>query len=237
VGVRARGPRLTVEFYSSGLGMDYGDPIGNESKLVNSPTNTAFYLRETFGYSLNGKEFLVAEGGSYTPVQDAFQGTVAWILAGTNQGAVTDASGRQLTKTVNTGWSHPAGRSDSALASHILSLWGTADSLSLWDETITGVLPNADRIPRGDTYALSISYDDLATHGARLNSGRFGIGTRDSNGDWVNAVAKDFGGTKQFVLGPWNSAYGLGTYGVDTRTKTVWAVMNYDGDFAAASAL
>ncbi len=232
------GPRVTVDFYSSGLGMDYGDPIGNESKLVNSPTLTAFYKRETFGYSLNGREFLVAEGGTYTAVQDSYNGMGARILSGTNQGVMTDASARPLTKTVNTGWSTPGtGRNDSAVASYILTLWGIADSLSLWDETLTGLLPNADRTEKGDTFALSMGYDQLAAHGAVLNRGHFGIGTRDVNGVWVNAVNRNFGGTKQFVFGPWNSAYGLGTFGVDTHTKTAWAVINYDGDFAVTAGL
>lgn len=34
--------------------------------------------------------------------------------------------------------------------------------------------------------------------------------------------------------GPDKPSYPLGTYGVDTRTKTAWAVINYDGDFAVA---
>ncbi len=53
-----QGPRVTVDFYSSTTGMDYGDPIANEDKLLNSPTSTRFCKRESFGYSLNGKEFL-----------------------------------------------------------------------------------------------------------------------------------------------------------------------------------
>jgi hypothetical protein len=231
------GPRMNVDFYSSTLGMDYGDPVGIEDKLVNSPTNTAFYKRETFGYSLNGQEFLVAQGGSYTGVQDSFHGTAARIISGSNQGTVTDAAGRALTKTVNTGWSFPGGRADDAVASHVLSLWGLADSLSLWDETLTGIMPSANRTKKGDTFTLAISYDELAARGVHMRDGRFGIGTRDANGHWVNAVNKNFGGTKRFVYGPWNAAYGLGTYGVDTRTGTVWAVINYDGDFAAAAGL
>lgn len=230
------GPRLTVDFYSSTTGIDFGDPVGVEDKLVNSPANTRFYKRETFGYSLNGKEFLVAQGGTFTTVQDSFEGTVARILGGTNQNTVTDAGARPLTKTVNTGWSHPAG-GFGQVASHILTLWGTADSLSLWDETLTGLLPNGDRPAKGDTYALSISYDKNSMRGVRTEYGQFGIGTPGANGRWVNAVSKNFGGTRRFVRGPWNPAYSLGTYGVDTNTRTAWAVINYDGDFAVTAGL
>jgi hypothetical protein len=42
------------------------------------------------------------------------------------------------------------------------------------------------------------------------------------------------GGEKKFVVGSWKEEYGLGTYGVDPATKTAWAVINYNGDFAVA---
>jgi len=34
------------------------------------------------------------------------------------------------------------------------------------------------------------------------------------------------------VSGPWAPGYALGTTGLDPSTKTVWAVINYNGDFA-----
>jgi hypothetical protein len=61
-----------------------------------------------------------------------------------------------------------------------------------------------------------------------------GLVTKDKNGHWVNAVDLNFGGSKKFVFGPYKSTYELGTYGVDSKTGTVWAVINYAGDFAAA---
>jgi hypothetical protein len=227
------GPRLTVDFYSSTLGMDYGDPIGVEDKLTKTPTSVAFYRRERWGYSLNGKEFVVGQGGSYTPVSDSYKGTQARILGGTNGSTATDVALRPMVKTVNTGWSAPD-RGHDAAASYVLTLWGLADNLSLWDETLTGLLPNADRTEQGDTYALSLSYDSEASHGVHFRDGRFGIATRKTGGGWVNAADRNFGGTKAFVFGPWNPSYPLSTYGVDTTTKTAWAVVNYDGDFVVA---
>ncbi len=50
--------------------------------------------------------------------------------------------------------------------------------------------------------------------------------------NWVNAVDENIGGTKNFVFGPWEKSYPLGTYGVDPTTHTAWAVLNYNGDFA-----
>jgi len=41
--------------------------------------------------------------------------------------------------------------------------------------------------------------------------------------------------SKRFVLGPWNSSYDLGTYGIDASTNTAWAVINYNADFAVTS--
>ncbi len=45
----------------------------------------------------------------------------------------------------------------------------------------------------------------------------------------MNAVDLDVGGQKRFVLGPWKPSYGLGTYGVDLRTRIAWAVVNFEG--------
>ena len=56
----------------------------------------------------------------------------------------------------------------------------------------------------------------------------------DANGAWVNAVNLNTGGTKKFVAGPWQFGYGLGTYGVDPVSKTAWAVINSNGEFAVA---
>jgi hypothetical protein len=61
-----------------------------------------------------------------------------------------------------------------------------------------------------------------------------GLATKDEDGDWVNAVDMNFGGTKKFVLGPWKPGYELGTYGIDLKKHIAWAVINYTGDFAVA---
>ncbi len=56
-----------------------------------------------------------------------------------------------------------------------------------------------------------------------------------SEGKWINAVDRNFSGTRKFVVGPYKAKYGLGTYGVDPSTKTAWAVVNYSADFAVAN--
>lgn len=207
--VTVDGPQVTVDHYASPNGC-----VG-DCDLVNTPVLT-FSKRETFGYSLNGEEFLVAQGESYTKIADKslYSRTVARILAGNNESTAKDYAARPFTKAVDTGWS----RGECGMASDILTLWGMARALGS-DET--------------DVYTLSMSYDHRGISERELRQGRFGLVTMDENGELVNAVDQNYGGTKQFVYGSWRPSYGLGTYGVDPRTRTAWAVLNHDGAFAA----
>lgn len=218
------GPAVTVEFYSSSHGGDFGD-----SDLSATPT-MPFYRRERFGYSLNGKEFVVANGDSYTVVQDSYGATSAKVLSGTNEDTATDSdiNNRNEVKTVRTGWSDmPAGAASAAF-----KLWGLANNLSLWNEGLTGYLPEADADYVTDQYVLSLSYDPALVRPTDLGSG-FCLAAKDADGNWVNAVSLNQGGTKKLVIGRWKSSHGLGTYGVDPSTHTVWAVLNRDGEFVA----
>ena len=65
----------------------------------------SFVKRETFGYGLNGKEFIVAEGAPYTTVSDSFGGTTAAIRA-----APTRAPRRTRAAAHSTWRWTPAGR-------------------------------------------------------------------------------------------------------------------------------
>jgi hypothetical protein len=103
-------------------------------------------------------------------------------------------------------------------ASDILTVWGMADLGSA----------------QTDTYVLSMSFDHHRLLPFRFGKGLLGLAARDGNGDWVNAVDMNFGGTKKFVFGPWKSGYELGTYGIDLKTHTAWAVINYNADFSIA---
>jgi len=219
--VTVDGPRVTVDHYASdnGCGGTLGASVA--CSLTVTP-ELEMFKRETFGYSLNGREFRIAQGESYDVVADSYKGTHARILSGTNESTVTIMDGRATIKDVNTGWTSKydaepgcTGDDERKLASNILSLWGMGD---LGEE-------------QTDTYVLSMSYDKRPVH---LGNGAFTLATKDADGNWVNAVEMNFGGNERFVMGPWKSAYELGTYGVDPKTKTVWAVLNYEGDFAAA---
>jgi hypothetical protein len=219
------GPRVTVDYYGDDHGnwkSDNNYP-GSEPNQVTQTLN--FVKKESWGYSLNGKEFLVggAHSTSYTAVQDSYQSTTARILSGTYSNSETDYTSRVLTQTVDTGWT---AKDDGRLSSDILTLWGMDSA---------GAERNSQGILKTDTYVLSMTYDGQKN--PQANNGRFGLATKDSKGNWTNAVNLNFGGSEQFVAGPWNSSYGLGTYGVDPVTKTAWAVIDYDSSFAVATGI
>lgn len=253
------GPRVTVDYYADAIGNIQGDycyphgyaheegnpddnpyrsctnnPLGNPTTIVDGteyPTSplmagtfavTAedfdFVKKETWGYSQNGQQFVIVQGESYTVVEDNFGATTAKVLDGTNNSTTTDLTPetpRPLNKTVNTGW--VANPDPATLKSDILSLWGMSELGMEHGQT--------------DEYVLSMSFDfNKMVH---LGNGGIGIATY-VDGEWVNAVDENIGGAKNFVVGKYKPGYGLGTYGVDPSTKTAWAVLDYNADFAVA---
>ena len=213
--VTVDGPRVTIRYYAAAVNptLTYAGTDDAEYLLSTTPQMT-FAKAETFGYSQNGKEFFVPQGQPYTSVVDSFQGTRARILGGTNGSTATDAAGRAFTKDIDTGWTCTAGRC--RFESDILTLWGMADLGA----------------SHTDTYALSMSPSRFQGHD---RWGRdWGILVTRAHGQWVNAVDVNDGGTQHFVVGPYKSTYGLGTYGVDPHTHTAWAVIDHGGKFAVA---
>jgi hypothetical protein len=212
------GPRVTGEYYAAEVpnaapnSKCKGDPDMCEFTIATTP-ELSFVKAETFGYSLNGKEFLVCQAAedkcnsSYSQVTDRYKGTTAKILSGSNGSRARDKNRRAFIKTVDTGWTDK----DDAAQTNILSLWGMADLNS--DQT--------------DVYTLAMT-------DSSLGKGIFGLASK-KDGKWINAVDKNKGGTKKYVAGPWKQGYELGTYGFDAKKSTAWAVMNYTGKFAVAS--
>ena len=241
------GPKVTVDYYAMPNGCN-GDCDLTYDVI---PYDTVpFTKHETYGYSLNGKEVLVPQGASYALTDDTtravangeigYIGTTAAILSGTNGSNGTDYNNRALTKTVDTGWA-PAivktPKTDGDTASDILTLWGMTDSLATDFSDLTNASYHYKYVVPGeqtDAYALSISYDPTKSRPEHLGKGLFGLATRDTNGNWINAADANFGGTTKFVMGAWKPGYDLGTYGIDPDTKTAWAVINYNSDFAVA---
>jgi hypothetical protein len=234
------GPRVTVNYYSDSVGnfkdSEYypnGDPNADPPVLGTLKVpNFNFVKQDTWGYSLNGKQFTIPQSTSYTVVADSFGGTEAKIIGGNNNSTTADltpvayttegvlVSGpRPLNKVVNTGWvAKPT--SNPALASNIFSLWG-----------MTEFSKN-----KSDVYVLQMSFVDERPNSKNkdLGNGGYRLAAIDANGNWANAVQLNIGAQKQkFVQGPYNASYGLGTYGIDMNARVVWAVINYDADFAA----
>ena len=224
--------RYTVGFYiftvdDSCVKVDYySDNHGNWGSDGNYPDGSHvtpifnFVKKETWGNCQNGREFLIPQGNSYTVVMDAFGSSTAKILDGYNDSTAKDYNSRSFTKTVNTGWSSKSDSfmdhlgEDARLASHILTLSGMADLGS----------------QQSDTFVLSMSYKGKLRKAIEPME----LVTRNNAGNWVNAADLNFGGIKKFIPGAYVSGSGLGTYGFDPITQTVWAVINYNGDFAAA---
>jgi hypothetical protein len=211
------GPRVTVDYYADSTG-------GNDYGLNGGTFN--FVKMSSMSYSLNGKEKLVAQKAAYAMTDDTtvaatmepgFKGTSMSIITGTNGSNVTTNYGKAISNDVNTAWS----AAERDLASDVLSLEGMSRTLGS---------------EKTDEYVLSMSYIPSIWSSVLIQKGDFCLATRSARGRWVNAVTKNFAVTQKFVLGPWNSSYKLGAYGVDTATNTAWAVLNYNGDFAVGAA-
>jgi hypothetical protein len=203
------GPQVSVDFYSA----DVYPALRHKEFVISSTPTLNFLKRETFGYGLNGQEFVVAQSQPYTAVEDKSPaGTVAKILSGINGKTETDGSGRPCSNAVNTAWAAATKRT----ASDILTITGMAKSMES-DQT--------------DVYALSMSYNSSQAEGAGIKHGAFGLATLDAHGNWAKAACE------KFVSGPWDAKYGLGTYGVDEKTNTAWAVINRNGVFAVVNGI
>jgi hypothetical protein len=166
----------------------------------------------------------VTQGSSYTSVADttakavanaaangetasAYVGTSLQILGGVNGSVLTTHDGRHLTKAVDTGWAPANGT-----LSDIVTLWGLTDLAAA----------------QTDTIVVSVSFNVAALNNQAVVNGAYCLGSQDlKTGTWINAVDDNIvGGTKQFVYGPYSTAYGLGTYGIDPVAGTAWAVVN-----------
>jgi hypothetical protein len=231
------GPRVTVDYYAdadNGFLSDSDYPYDGS----NITPDLNFVKKESWGYSLNGKKFLIAQGESYNVVKDRCWGTRARIIAGINESEISDASTilddngtpdnpdddvivparRPLTKVVTTGWTSRVFKCGD-LYSDIFSLWGMAELGT--DQT--------------DVYVLWMRHDFPRD----VLRGKAGIAALNAEGEWVNAVklniGKDNNPRPDPVFGPYNpSEHGLGDWGMDPKTKSAWAVLDYNADFAIA---
>lgn len=165
--VKVDGARVTVDHFASNNGCGGSLAGGGVDCDLTVTSNLTFEKRETFGYSLNGKEFLVQAGASFAGINDqiaggdGFVGTSMAFLDGINDNNANLYDGRATVSAVNTGWISKTEAGDGKLRSDVLSLWGLSD------------LSNSD----ANTVKLSMSYvgDDAVYL------------LRKVNGEWVNA--------------------------------------------------
>jgi hypothetical protein len=84
----------------------------------------------------------------------------------------------------------------------------------------------------GDIIVLQLTYDDTS-----LGSAESDLRLMWFNGtEWVLAVEGNSSGTPEFFLGGYTNQ-AIGSYGVDTDTNTVWAVIDHNSDFAVIQAV
>ncbi len=159
------GPRVTGQYFGS-------TPLANGDVDPNTP----FALLETFGYSTNGKQFIVASGGSLSAVQDTY-GTTTMRLSGTNTSTVKTSDGRLVNKDINTGWTDKL----AGFASDALTLWGVADVGSATSSF---------------SFTLTMSYGGGDVYIARQNAdGTWTRLTSTVNGDGTVSALVNSGGT------------------------------------------
>jgi len=206
------GPRVTGKYYAT-------TPQSNGDVAA----NPVWTLTDKYGYSLNGTSKLVAQGGSYKLThsiaagtsygENGYAGTTMNILSGTNGSSLktVDSALRPLTKDLEIGWAARANGPAKA-QSDVLTLWGMSD------------LGNVDKT---DTFALSLSFAASGISADALSS--YFIASKDANGNWINSVDLNTGGTKNFIIGAYSNTYTLGTYGIDAATNTAWAIVNQTG--------
>ncbi|WP_303852304.1 metallophosphoesterase [Seleniivibrio woodruffii] len=208
--VTVDGEHVTFEYYSA--------PSYSADSITTTPA-LRFAKKETFGYSLKGTDFLIAYGASYNTVDlTSTGGTRAKIIDGRNANVASDLAGRRFNVEVNAGFYS----ADDATSSDILSLRGMDYTMG---STVT------------DVFTLSMSYTDTSITDADINDQTFGLAKLNDNGVWENAVIANSGGKAEFVKGEWTDGYTLGTWGVDTTSKTVWAVINSNGFFSAVKGI
>jgi hypothetical protein len=222
------GPRVTADYYMVPANL----PSISVETINFTPVLTSNWVKAiSFGYSLNGKTFAVAEGTGYSIVQDntttASNNAVAYgdtngtyvgssfaILNGTNNSTGTTKTGRPLTKIINTGWA-PATNT----VSDIATVWGLTDLGSSSNDKIT--------------VAITFPTNGITDRNSVVLAGR-----DPKSGNWINAVDYNLvGGTKSNSTSAYSNApTTLGSYGVDLTNGVAWAVINGNlRDFAVVS--
>ncbi|MBK9577760.1 MAG: metallophosphoesterase [Fibrobacterota bacterium] len=163
-------------------------------------------VRRRWGWSETGKGTLVEPGGSYRSLSDSALGTSAKILWGASDASRRDAIGRLLSQWITTDWTRHG-----QMASASWTLWGM--------EREEGSMATAP-------FAISLRLDPGAVDAA-MGKGDLGLLRMDS-------TLWRFAGSGPPQIRAWEPTDTIvGSHGVDTLARSVWAVLDRAGTFAA----
>jgi len=136
---------------------------------------------------------------------------------------------------------------DAGLATNVALLAGTATATTEIAMTFDSVVPGGfaasnDALRVSDVVNLTGTDSDLIVMQMSYDPADLGSALESDlrlawfNGSaWVLAVDGNSGGTPLFVMGAY-TGQGLGSYGLDTASNTVWAVINHNSEFAVIAA-
>lgn len=203
------GPKVTVTVY--------GTPqLYSTSGATNGVGNYSFSIIDKFTYYDNGKEYYVKQGGSYAGLGASvargggYLGSSAKILAGTNSDKVEYVAMGFM--TADNFSSIVYKDKAAAVISDVFEVCGLENNL------------NTDS---SDTYVLELSFQADNIPGLNGISG-LRLAEVNDNGVWTVLEG-------DIIMGAWNAGYGLGTYGIDVATNTMWGVLDHQGQFAVIS--
>ena len=201
------------------LEANVGNATADKSNSQTSfgPALTAPVAQNGSYANLESKPTTTTGSGGYSMV-----GSIATILAGTNgsSGSAQMVSMQWRTQT-------QAERTGPGLLSDVVDLTGMSLDGSGTGQTCPFVLQM--------TYDPDLLPGGAAKEAARASGRHILLGCLDQvTGEWENAIDGDIGtANDDFVgVGAWSGDTTLGDWGVNTANHTVWAVVNYDGDFA-----
>ncbi len=189
------------------LGFQYSDSsIQGAGAASELNSRTWSFSHTVSGNVSNSGTATVGAGGNYANFGlTSTNQTSATLLSGTN------ATGSASDVTMSFSSSEPTAINDANRVSDVFNLAGTDESVIV----------------------LQLSYDESSLGSIDESTLRLGWLSGDT---WVLAIdGNGPGSTPTFVLGAWNSSYALGTYGVDTDSNTVWAVINHNSEFSVVA--
>ncbi|MDD2706951.1 MAG: CehA/McbA family metallohydrolase [Verrucomicrobiae bacterium] len=208
------GPRVSGRLYTVPLAQFNAACRGAEASSAVIPWKSA----KTFGYSLNGGDWLVSPGQSLQglahaiPPGEGFAGTQCRFLGGVAPDSARTSDKRPCSTLVSVGWAQKKS-DENFLCSDVLTVWNTSS--------------------QSTPCVLSMNFPPLSPSQPRQDGDPVLL-ARNENGQWINAAAWNDGIPLRQAQGEYESKSGcaLGTYGIDKAHHSVWAVINRGGEFA-----